>query len=218
MLVCVAIPSVDGMVSANTTDSLLAETVLGYGQGVHFLVIWETGCSLIGVARNKLAKRFLATRADCLVMVDADVSWKGGDLARLARHPHDVIGGTYRQKTPEVRFHARHLIGRQGDLYRVEGVPGGFLRISRHALETMKAEPYRDDAGREMRNWFPTDIRGGEMWGEDYGFCRQWRERGGSVWLDPTLDVRHHDGPRAVYAGNAAEWMDEQWRLTATAT
>lgn len=218
MLVCVGIPSIDGKACANTVDSLLAETVLGFGQGVHFLVKWELGCSLIGVARNKLAKTFLGIpEADCLVMVDSDVSWPGGTLARLAKHPHDVIGGTYRAKTGDVRFHARNLLEKQGDLYRVEGVPGGFMKISRRALETMRADAYREESGREMRNWFPTDMHGGEVWGEDYGFCRQWRASGGSVWLDASLDVRHHDGIRTVYSGDAAKWMDEQWRLTAIA-
>lgn len=213
MLVCVGIPSIDGKVCANTVDSLVAETLLGHGQGVHFLPKWEINCSLIGVARNKLARAFLDTTADCLVMVDADVSWKGGDLARLARHPHDVIGGTYRAKTDEVRFHVRTLLDRCGNLYRVEGLAGGFLKISRRALETVPAVSYCDEAGREMKDWFPTGVHNGEMWGEDYGFCRQWRDGGGEVWLDPTLDVRHHDGCR-TWRGDAAEWMDEQWRLT----
>ena len=61
MLVCVGIPTIDGKPHAQTVDSLLAEQLLGYGRGVHFLVLWEVGCSLIGVARNKIARSFLDT-------------------------------------------------------------------------------------------------------------------------------------------------------------
>src|SRR5690606_37887614 len=79
MLVCVGIPTIDGKLHANLVDSLLAETLLGHTQGVHFLVRSEMGCSLIGAARNKLAKWFLdTTQADCLVFVDSDISWPGG--------------------------------------------------------------------------------------------------------------------------------------------
>jgi hypothetical protein len=209
MLVCVGIPSIDGKPCANTVDSLLAETVLGYGQGVHFLVMWEIGCSLIGVARNKLARRFLdIPQAACLVFVDSDISWKGGELARLARRPEDVVGGTYRAKHDEpVKFHIRGIPEPAGDLLKVEGLPGGFLKISRRALETVKAQPYREESGREMRDFFPTGLIDGEIWGEDYGFCRLWRQSGGSVFLDPSIQLRHHDGFRS-YSGDVAAWLE----------
>lgn len=208
MLVCVGIPTIDGKPHCNLVDSLLAETVLGSGQGVHFLVLWEIGCSLIGVARNKIARRFLdQPKADCLIMVDSDISWVGGELARLARRTEHVVGGTYRAKTEDERFHLRGVPEKRGDLLKVEGLPGGFMKISRHALETMKAPTYCEENGREMRDWFPVGMHDGEMWGEDYGFCRQWRESGGEVFLDPSIKLRHHDGMRC-FAGDPAEWIE----------
>lgn len=207
MLVAVGIPSIDGKPHSNLVDSLLAETVLGFGQGVHFWTMWELGCSLIGVARNKLAKRFLESKADCLVMVDADISWTGGDLAKLAKRPEHVVGGTYRAKTDEVKFHIRGIPVPAGDLLKVEGLPGGFMKISRHALENMNAELYVDHEGHSMRDWFPVGMHFGEYWGEDYGFCRQWRESGGDVFLDPSIKLRHHDGLRS-YSGDVLEWLE----------
>jgi hypothetical protein len=208
MLVCVGIPSIDGKPCANTVDSLLAEQLLGYGQGVHFLVMWEIGCSLIGVARNKLAQRFLdQPKADCMVFVDSDISWKGGDLARLAKRPEDVIGGTYRAKRDEERYHIRGIPEPVGDVLKVEGVPTGFLKVSRHALETISAETYTDnDTGKVVKDLFPVCVRDGEYWGEDYNFCRMWRETGGSVFLDPSIQLRHHDGLKA-YTGDVREWL-----------
>lgn len=209
MLVCVGIPSIDGKVCAQTVDSLLAEQVLGHGQGVHFLVMWELGCSLIGVARNRLARRFLDTpQAQCMVFVDADISWKGGELARLARQPHDVIGGTYRAKKDDVQFHVRHpMRPTKNGLRVVEGLPGGFLKISRKAFERTDANPYKNTNGQEMRDYFPTGYHDGEMWGEDYGFCRLYRQSGGTVWLDPSIKLRHHDGNRA-FSGDVNEWLE----------
>lgn len=209
MLVCVGIPSIDGKPCAGTVDSLLAETVLGFGQGVHFLVMWEIGCSLIGPARNKLARRFLDTKeADCLVFVDADISWKGGDLARLAKSEHDVIGGTYRTKQDEVKFHVRGSPEKVDGLYKVDGLPGGFLKISRAAFERCEANPYTEDNGREMRDYFPTGYMDGRIWGEDYGFCRLYRQSGGDIWLDPSIRLRHHDGNR-FYDGDFEPWLEK---------
>jgi len=208
MLVAVGIPCIDGKPHSNLVDSLLAESIIGYGQGVYFLTMWELGCSLVGVARNKLAKRFLDSNADCLVMVDADMSWTGGELARLAKRSEDVVGGTYRAKTDDVKFHIRGIPEPKGDLLKVEGLPGGFMKISRHALETMQAEPYTDNGtGVEMRDWFPVGMHKGEMWGEDYAFCRQWRDSGGEVFLDPSIKLRHHDGLRS-YSGDVLEWLE----------
>jgi len=209
MLVCVGIPTIDGKPCAQTVDALLAETVLGYAKGVHFYVMWEIGCSLIGVARNRLARKFLDMKqADCLVFVDSDISWKGGELARLAQQPHDVIGGTYRTKQDEVKFHVRGSPEKIGDLWRVDGLPGGFIKISRKAFEQIEANPYEDENGREMRDYFPTGYMDGKIWGEDYGFCRQYRASGGEIWLDPTIRLRHHDGNR-FYDGDFEPWIEK---------
>jgi hypothetical protein len=211
MLVCVGIPTIDGKLHANTVDSLLADTLLGHSQGVHYLVKSEMGCSLIGAARNKLVKWFLETsQADCLIFIDSDISWKGGTLTALAKRPQDVVGGTYRAKTDDVKFHVRGLPEQVDDLMRVEGLPGGFIKIKRSVFERMdNAEPYTTDQGEEMRNWFPTQVVDGSLWGEDYGFCRLWRAKGGEVFLDPAIQLRHHDGFRA-YTGDPLEWIKEQ--------
>lgn len=209
MLVCVGIPCIDGRPYASTVDSLLAETVLGFEQGVHFLVLWEVGCSLIGPARNKIARRFLdIPQAACLIFVDADISWKGGELARLAKSEHDVIGGTYRTKQDEVKFHVRGTPEKVGGLYKVDAVPGGFMKISRSAFDRCEANPYADESGREMRDYFPTGYIDGQIWGEDYGFCRLWRQSGGEVWLDPSIRLRHHDGNR-FYDGDFEPWLEK---------
>ena len=208
MLVCVGIPTIDGKPCAQTVDSLLAEQFLGIKQGVHFLILWEIGCSLIGVARNKIARRFLATAgAECLVFVDSDISWTGGDLARLAQRPEKVIGGTYRAKREDsYYYHVRGMPEQRDDLWKVDGLPGGFLKIAREAFEAIPAAVYQDADGTETRDYFPTGMHNGMIWGEDYGFCRLWRETGGEVFLDARLKLRHHDGFKA-FSGDPEAWI-----------
>lgn len=206
MLVCVGIPTIDGKPCAQTVDSLLAEQFLGAKQGVHYLILWEIGCSMIGVARNKIARRFLNTKADCLVFVDSDISWSGGDLTKLAQRPEKVIGGTYRAKREDDYYHVRGMPEQRGDLWKVDGLPGGFLKIAREAFEAIPAAVYQDADGTETHDYFPTGMHDGAIWGEDYGFCRLWREAGGEVFLDAKLKLRHHDGLKA-YVGDPEAWI-----------
>ncbi len=209
MLVCVGIPTIDGKPCTNLVDSLLAEQFLGFQQGVHFLIQGEVGFSLIGVARNKLARRFLDTRgAYALVFVDFDISWKGGDLLRLVKRPEDVIGATYRAKRDDDYYHFRGTPQKVGDLYKVDGLPGGFIKITRNAFNRIPANRYKDMDGREGIDYFPMGFHDGIIWGEDYGFCRQWRETGGDVWLDPAIHLRHHDGLK-FYTGDPTPWLED---------
>jgi len=208
-LVFVGIPVIDGKPHYKTVDSLLAEQLCCSRQGVHLLVEWEVGCSLIGDARNRLAKRFLAQK-ECreMVFVDADISWPPGSLLKLVKSRKDVIGGTYRPKVPDVRFHVHGKAERDGRLYRVGGLPGGFIKISRKAFSSMKPRGYLASDGSVTHDYFPMGFHRGTYFGEDYGFCRLYRQSGGTVWLDPSLKLRHHDGGQ-VFVGDPAEWLED---------
>ncbi len=208
MLICVGIPAHDGKPCAQTVDSLLAEQFLAAQQGVHLLVQWQIGVALIGIARNKLVKQFLdIPEADRMVFVDSDISWRGGDLTKLALRGEDVIGATYRPKSERESYHVHGAPEPVGDLYRVDGLPGGFLKVSRRAFEAMPAVAYRDSMGQEWRDYFPTGLHDGVLYGEDYGFCRLWRQTGGEVWLEPDIELRHHDGTR-FYTGSPRKWLE----------
>lgn len=212
MLVQIGIASYDGKVCAATTDALLAETVIGYGRGIHFLVDWVSGNALVACARNILVERFLQVEeAECLVMIDADISWNGGDLIKLVKRPEQVIGATYRLKNRDEKYHAKGPVEKAGDVYRVGGVPGGFLKMDRSVFERLKPESFSAQ-GVPIRNWFPQGMRGNEYFGEDYGFCQQWRDAGGDVYLDPSIRLKHFDGSM-FYTGDPAWWLDANIRI-----
>jgi hypothetical protein len=206
-LVYVGIPVLDGKPYAALVDSLLAEQLHCQSQGVHLLVEWEVGCSLIGDARNRLAKRFLATtECKAMVFVDADISWPPGSLLKLVKSRKDVIGATYRSKQDDVHFHVHGRIDPVGKLYAVGGLPGGFIKISRRAFGQMKPKGYLASDNTVTHDYFPMGFHRGTYYGEDYGFCRLYRQSGGTVWLDPSIQLRHHDGLRH-FTGDPAEWL-----------
>lgn len=205
-VVTIGIPVMDGKPHYSTVDSLLAEQFLAREQGVHLLVDWEIGCSLIGDARNRIAKRFLASSSNALVYIDADVSWPAGSVLKLVRSRKPVIGGTYRAKQEDIRFHVWGKPVKVGPLYRVDGLPGGFIKISRKAFEAINAKAYLAADGTPTQDYFPMGFHRGVYYGEDYGFCRQYRKSGGEVFLDPRLIIHHHDGLRA-YSGDPEAWI-----------
>jgi hypothetical protein len=58
----------------------------------------------------------------------------------------------------------------------------------------------------DCRSLFSIEFRDGQVRGEDYVFCERWRDIGGKVFVDPYLDLTHHDGATG-YAGNLAAWL-----------
>lgn len=200
----------DGKPCVATVESLLSEQLLAQREGVYLLVEFLCGCSLIGHARNMIVSRFLGV-PECqqMVFVDADIGWKAGDLVKLAKRPEPVIGATYRTKEPVEKFHYHKPIVKIGDLYRVGGVPTGFLKIDRTVFETLEPHvPAYQGPDGVLRDYFTEGIHEGVKYGEDFWFSRLWRDHGGEVWIDPSIILRHYDGFQAFY-GDPEKWLSE---------
>jgi hypothetical protein len=208
VLLYVGIPSIDGKAHVETVDSLLSEQLLAHPNGDHLLVDWVKGCSLIGHARNVLVRNFLEIpECDRMVFVDSDLGWSCGELMRLAKRPEAVVGCTYRRKQEEPVYSVHGTPSEAHDgLLKVDGVPGGFVAISRTVFETIKAQKpertYTGPDGKDYYDFFPTGFGNHILWGEDYAFCALWRECGGDVFLDPK-PVLHHVGMK-TYSGSYA--------------
>lgn len=215
MKLFVAIPAYDGKVGIETARSLLNEQGAALALGIELQVGMLPGCSLITMGRNQMVADFLATDCDRMVFVDADVSWNPGDLIRLALHPVDVVGGAYRYKKHAEDYPVRWLdkpelwADPETGLLEVESVPGGFLAISRRALDTLReAHPERayQHEGRDFHGFFHAPVEAGRIWGEDTAFCNDWRKAGGQVWLDPALTLTH-TGNLQQFTGCIGDWL-----------
>jgi hypothetical protein len=211
-LICVGIPSGDAGVHAALVDSLLAEQLMAAEQGIHFHIQWELGCSNIDVARNRIASAFLRdSPSGRLVFVDSDISWKAGDLVRLASRVDDVVGATYKPKDGTEKWHGLEPFAHRGRDYTVGGLPTGFLAISRQALERLRggSRVWQSVDGKPLWEFFRTGFHGDRYLTEDYGFCATWRATGGECILDPSIVLRHWAGVRA-YGGDPTAWLAEQ--------
>jgi hypothetical protein len=175
------------------------------------------GSSILPAARNMAVTEFLKSDCTDLVMLDDDIGWEVGALTRLAKHPVDVVGGIYPAKLDPETYLVRWDYAKPmlvGDpvtgLLEMEAVPTGFLKISRKCLEAMREHykelAYHDDSLKETSHaLFDFELRDHRYWGEDFTFCRRWREIGGKVWCDPEMTFFHVG--RKTFKGHLGNWL-----------
>lgn len=216
--VWIAIPAYTGQIHLSTMRSLIADIGLLNEGGVKVTIVDETGNSMIAHSRDLICAKFLGSEATDLVMIDSDIAWPAGSLAKLVSHPVDCVAGIYPRRADPLAFHVRYIAERkelQADsetgLLEVEGVPAGFLRLSRDCLTKMVlAFPQKRFADKYAPSGYAhalfDNIHEGDVYfGEDYSFCRRWREIGGKVWVDPEM-ILTHIGYKG-FTGSFGEWL-----------
>jgi hypothetical protein len=212
MKVFVAIPAYDHKIACETARSLLHEQGAATALGMELQVSFIPGSSLITQARNQAVRAFIDSDADRMVFVDADVAWDVGALLKVASHPVEFCGGAYRYKDEHEGYPVGWIDERdelwadpKTGLLEVAMLPGGFMSLSRSVFAKLAAaHPSRVYSfhGHLFHAFFhcpPGD-------GEDGAFCRDWRDTGGQIWLDPELSLTHVDGAHK-YAGHIGNWL-----------
>jgi glycosyltransferase involved in cell wall biosynthesis len=232
--VYIAVPSIRDGVRVETMRSLI--------EGMCSIVQEGWGASLgeslecivpPSLARNLAIARFLETDYDDLFFVDDDVAWQDGAMVRLLKHPVDVVAGAYPRRYNEVSFPVQWDESKpelwadpKTGLLEVHGVAAGFLRLTRHACETMvKAYAYDwyhqfGSPTKRAHALFDYELRDHTAYSEDYSFCRKWRSIGGKVWVDPDIMFLHMG--QQAWNGKLGDWLkgrsslNSEWRWRPT--
>ena len=185
--------------------------------GIDHYMVAEVGNPYISGARSAMLRKALDAKADVIVFIDHDVSWKPSDLLKLIQTEGDVVAGLYRFKKDE-----EHYMGvldddegrvkvREDGAIKATRVPAGFLKVTREAVNRfMKAYPhllYGEPCAPSV-DLFNHGAHKGAWWGEDYAFCRNWVDAGGEIWVVPDLDLTHN-GDKA-YPGNYHRFLMRQ--------
>lgn len=214
MKIVVGIPVYDGKLPVQTVRCLLNEQAVAVGAGDDFQVRFLSNCSHAAMGRNQLAQEFMDSDCERLVFLDSDVTFEPGALIKVAHAKADFVGGAYRFKFDTENY----PVGwpEQGDLWanenghlEVVSLPGGFLSLSRKVFETLKAaHPDREyeHMGKKAHCYFQMLFTDGHLYGEDSYFCKEWRDAGGKVFLDPELTLTHWDGNKA-FVGHVGNWL-----------
>lgn len=187
--------------------------------GFDHATVYEIGCPYISHARATMLRKALDTKADAVVFIDHDISWKPQDLVKLIATKGDVVAGTYRFKKDEEEYmacivtdaNARPVLRPDGNMH-ADKVPAGFLKVTKEAVDRfMSAYPeliygHRYNPSVDL---FNHGAHNGVWYGEDYAFSRRWRDCGGEIVLMPDVDLTHHAKDKA-YPGNFHKFMLRQ--------
>jgi hypothetical protein len=90
--------------------------------------------------------------------------------------------------------------------------PAGFLKLTKEAIDKFMLA-YPELCYGEMYHLsvdlFNHGVQDRIWWGEDYSFCRRWKDKCGDIWLVPDLSVDHHAKDK-VYKGNLHQFLLRQ--------
>jgi hypothetical protein len=212
--ILVAIPVYDGKLPVQGVKCLLEEQTIAAGLGDELLVRFLPSCSHAAMGRNQLAQDFMDSDADRLVFLDADVTFAPGSIVKIAHYPVDFVGGAYRYKFDTENYpigwlDKPELWANEHGLLEVQTLPGGFLSLSKKVFETLRAaHPEREyeHFGKKAFCYFQMLFKDGSLYGEDSFFCKEWRDLGGQVFLDPELTLTHWDANRP-FVGHIGNWL-----------
>jgi hypothetical protein len=219
-----AMPTYTGQIHMETFRSLLANMMALTKRGDKFTLWDESGNAMIAHARDLVLAHFLASEATHCLFVDNDVVFPADSVLRLIDAPVDFSAVVYRQRKDPENYAVQWDTSKgelqahpETGLLEVHGVPAGFMCLTRSCVERMtkayEAKTFNDKAAPSGKAVALFDnIHDGTMyWGEDFSFCRRWREIGGKVWVDPTIRMGHIGNK--MFTGSLGDWLiSGQWR------
>ena len=207
-------PCANYVMSLTDSTAFLAENGIAFDYWLHC-----EDCH-VDDARNFLVQEFLATEAPYMVFIDDDVGFTTEALAKLISFKDaDIVGGAYPLKQDiedyptRIRADVPVMQAREDGLLEVEGVPTGFMRISRKVLETLsekRKHMYYVPTGaqaddRRCQVIFERMMVNGKRWSGDLNFCREARQAGFKVFVDPEMEFSHQGNKR--WDGHLGNWL-----------
>lgn len=217
--VFIATPAYEGKVTIQHFVSCLRALRDLPKHGIELMFNSQGGDGLIGRTRAVMVGAFMATDCTHLMFIDSDIGFEPDYINQMIDSDHPIVCGVYRKRQTELSFPFRPLDVKEALMVRgameIKYAPTGFMLIRRDVIERMiAAYPERRcqlgeggwfaEINRFGYDLFPTPIDSdGVYLSEDYGFCKLWREIGGTVWMIPHFTLIH-TGP-CDFAGSIAE-------------
>lgn len=212
----IAIPAYTGQIHLATMRSIIGDLLAFTDRGDKVTLRDDCGNAMIGDCRGLLVTQFLASDATHLFFVDSDVAWQAGAMLSLVDKDEDFVAGLYRQRLDPENYCCQWLKNAElwanaKGLIEVEGVPAGFMCLKRDMLQKMidtypDTQFYCKDAPNETAYDLFGSYRVGKFkYGEDYSFCRRWRDLGGKIFIDPEIQMGHIG--YKTFLGSVGHWL-----------
>jgi hypothetical protein len=185
----------------------LQEELLLKGHEAEFDIV--IGGSILPKVRNGIVKRFIDSRAEVLLMLDADMMYDTDTIMQLINAPFDASIVNYKAKNNFGRWHCTAT--GSGKWMKVQQGPAGIMAIKRQTITGM-INHFPDlvymDNGAETPCLFDFQLDNGHYYGEDYTFCKRMAQAGKELYLLADAFVGHIG--ETVYAGNYRNHLDQQ--------
>lgn len=217
--VMVATPTYTGEVAHECAISMQLATVHCLVNNVLLDWIFAAGFSLVQAGRNWLNQEFISRREfDLLLWLDADLGFDPKAVMALIRTMDakkiDALCGIYPAKHPTAPFFPFKACGPVvGGLQEVSKVPGGFLMLTRRAVETVSAAcpSYEIDHAGEKRmsaHVFEVIVKDGRMWGEDFILSERLINAGFKIYAYTDIGFAHIG--RKAWNANLSKTLAEE--------
>lgn len=200
-------PCYGGMITESFFVSILKFMVAANSLQLGFTIDTLTNESLVTRARCSTAAKFLAyePKSTHLMFIDADIGFEPVEIIKLLLANKDVVGGLYPKKTLPIQYVVNKIENSvtEGSLVTVANLGTGFMLIKRSVIEKMIQKypdwHYQDKVGLDAMydpfkyNLFQSvvDPDTKELLSEDYFFCKTWRDMGGEIWADLSIQLSH---------------------------
>lgn len=222
MRISVGLPLYDGKVMHQQMGCLLTEVQIARALGHELIVRVLNSCTNLAMGRNQIVKDFLDTGDDRLVFLDSDVTFQPGDMVKLALYPEEFVGGIYPLKQDIEAYPVALLTEPKDDinphgLIEVRSVPTGFLSLSKTVFDKFRGSyPDREYESRFSKSYcyFQIPYCDGALFTEDAYFCKEWREMGGTIFMDPEIQLSHWNG-NIEFKGHIGKWFRKQQATSA---
>lgn len=180
--------------------------------------------SLIPRSRNTFVTRFMKDYDSThLLFIDADIQFKSSDVLKMLREDKDVICGCYPKHEIHLQYKDCNLpqnewlqtVFKYGfvidskhkstdTFVEMLSAPTGFMLIKKQVFRNLirqypETEYISDSVTTDICfNLFQSQVVDHEYLSEDKGFCRLWRNMGGTIIADLTIQL-NKVGPFCYY-------------------
>jgi GT2 family glycosyltransferase len=177
--VVIGMPCSDSVaMKAKTAHSIATNIIKSEGKVIDFML--QISCDIVQ-NRTAIVKHALEKGATHLLFVDSDMQFPADALEKLLAHDKDIIGVEYNKRQfPLVPVFEQP--DRKDTLYESKAIGTGLMLIKLSIFEKMKDDVWFN---------FGRDNEGKTTLGEDVWFCYTARDKGFTVWVDPTIKVFH---------------------------
>jgi hypothetical protein len=219
-----AVPAYTGQIHLETFRSIIGAMMALLQRGDKFTLWDESGNAMIAHARDLTLAQFMASDATHYLSIDNDVVFPPEAVLRLIDAPVEFSAVVYRQRKDPANYCVQWDTSKpelwadpETGLLEVLAVPAGFMCLTRSCIERMNAayegKTFKDKSAPNGKAvaLFDNIHEGSMYWGEDFSFCKRWRDIGGQIWIDPTINMGHIGNK--MFTGSLGDWLlSGQWR------